>query len=110
MAEAVDMRADMALTEIGVFHIAQLVVSIFSARRDGEAGQDGLAKASAEQRYAVYEVVGHRGDDAGLDLGGSGLGDRRGNAVGRPGLIVRTEGRRRDDRLAVGLGRGGCQR
>jgi hypothetical protein len=36
VAEAVDMRADMALTEIGVFHIAQLVVSIFSARRDGD--------------------------------------------------------------------------
>src|SRR3954454_14308669 len=29
MAEAVDMRADMALAEIGVFHIAQLVLAEF---------------------------------------------------------------------------------
>ena len=112
VADAVDMRADMALAEIGVFHIAQLVLAEFGARHRGEAGQDGLAEAGAEQRDAVRQRVGHGGDDAGLDLGGGGLGDGRGDAIGRAGLIVRAKRRGRDERLAVGLCRGGrrlCQ-
>ena len=64
VAEAVDMRADMALAEVGVFHIAQLVVAVFCARHRGEAAQDRLAEAGAEERYAVYDGVGQRGDDA----------------------------------------------
>ena len=107
MAHPVDMRADMALAEIGVLHIAQLVVAEFRTRHHGEAGQDGLAEAAAEQRYAVHEVEGHRRDDAGLDLGGGGLGDGGGNTVSRAGLVVRPEWRGRNERLAVGVGRGG---
>jgi hypothetical protein len=103
------MRADMALAEVGVLHITELVVAVFCARHRGEAAEDRLAEAAPEERYAVHEGVGHGGNDAGLDLRGGGLGNGGGNAVGRAGLIIRTEGRGLDDGLAVGL-RGGGRR
>jgi hypothetical protein len=107
VAEPIDMSADMALAEVSVFHVAQLVVAVFRARHRGEAAEDRLAEAGAEERYAVHEGVGHGGDDASLNLGGGGLGDGGSDAVSRAGLIVRTKRRGLDDGLAVGLGRGG---
>ena len=66
VAHAVDMRADMALAEIGIFHIGQLVLPVFRAGYQGSSGQHGLGETGAEQRYAVDKVVGQRRDDTGL--------------------------------------------
>ena len=107
MADPINVCADMALAEIGILHIAQLVLAEFGARHRGEAGQNGLAEARSEQRNAVGQRVCHRRHDTGLDLGGRGLRNRRRNTIGRTGLIVGTERRRRDERLAIRLRRGG---
>ena len=104
------MGADMALAEVGVLHVGQLVLAVFGTGNKRSAGQHGLGEAGAEQGHPIDEVVGQGNGDAGLDLSRGSLGDGRGNPVGCPDLVIGSEGRSLDQRLAVALGMGcaGC--
>ncbi len=88
MAHAVEMGADVALAEPGVFHVSRFVLTLGCAGRQARRRQDVLREAGAEQGNSVHEDIRHRNDFAGLDLCCGRLGDRRRDTVARPGLVI----------------------
>jgi hypothetical protein len=53
VTHAVYVRADMALAEIGILHVAQLVLAVLRTGHGSKAGQNGLRETRAKQRDAV---------------------------------------------------------
>ncbi len=103
MAEAVQMRPDMALAEPRVLDEGRVVLAVGRPRRERSGGQDGLAKARAEQRDTIHQRMGQADHLAFLDLRRGGLYDGGCHSVGRTRLIVGSERRGRNGFGAVGL-------
>src|SRR6266566_1297216 len=68
MAQAVKVRADVALAEPRILQVGQLVLSERSAGGEGGGGQDRLAEPRAEERHPVGQRIRHGDDLAFLDL------------------------------------------
>jgi len=103
MAQPVDMRADVALGEVGILHAGELVLAVLSPWRQGRGVQDGFLEACAVQWHAIHQNIPQRNDFAGLDFRRGRLGYLGRNAVGCADIIFRTERRWLDQSLTVAL-------
>ena len=104
--QAVEVRANVALAEPGVFHVGEIVLTQPRSRRETARCQHRLGEAGAEQRHAVDERIAQAGNLAVLDLCCRGFRHGRRDTIGGTGLVVLAERRRWHDLATIALCKG----